>query len=367
MSSVHRWDDIRIFHKEAQSLSKGYRVELHAPAPFAVRKIDRVNIFGLPQWEKVRDRSLARKELFRRIRSAGADIYHFHDPELILVGLYIKIVKNKPVIYDIHEDYPAYIRSKEWIPGLLRLPVAYFFRVFEYIATLYFDILITATPAIADQFPSPRKTLVVSNYPRINRNQTLPVKEKTVIRFVYAGSLEEIRGINEMCQAFASITAASDSYKVELHVAGKLIGSKQYQQALLHIFNHPAIFYHGQMRQEEVKPLLDRCHVGIIPFLPVPNHINAIPNKLFDYMEAGLMLLVSNFKMWSDLLEKYNIGITFNPLNVNSIAQSMNRICQNPEIIEAMGKSSFETVHRHFIWDTMEKKLFAAYKELLKD
>ena len=55
-TSVHHWNDNRILYKEAISLSRIYNVELHAPAKFQKKQIDGVDIYGLPIWEKEKDR-----------------------------------------------------------------------------------------------------------------------------------------------------------------------------------------------------------------------------------------------------------------------------------------------------------------------
>ena len=136
-TSVHPWYDTRIFRKEACSLATRYDVEFHAPASFKFKEAGGVRIVGLPEWKSVRDRKIIRKILKRRLRVSDADIFHFHDPELIPLGLWIKFLKRKPVIYDIHEDYHSYIKSKEWIPKLLRLPIASSFYFFEKVTTVF--------------------------------------------------------------------------------------------------------------------------------------------------------------------------------------------------------------------------------------
>ena len=55
-TSVHRWNDNRIFHKEAVSLSKKFSVELHDPADFNKKELKGVKIIGLRTWNKERDR-----------------------------------------------------------------------------------------------------------------------------------------------------------------------------------------------------------------------------------------------------------------------------------------------------------------------
>ena len=124
-SSVHRWNDNRILYKEAVSLSTKYRVELHAPAEFGKKQLKGIDIYGLPIWEKEKDRRKIRNELWSRLSRSDAAIFHFHDPELIWIGIKAKLILKKIVIYDIHENVSATILRKK----RLNLFGKYFFYI----------------------------------------------------------------------------------------------------------------------------------------------------------------------------------------------------------------------------------------------
>ncbi|SVE53900.1 uncharacterized protein METZ01_LOCUS506754, partial [marine metagenome] len=107
--------------------------------------------------------------------------------------------------------------------------------------------------------------------------------------------MEEIRGIYNMARAFELFIKDNPREQVELHIAGKLIGNKNYQRSLQALFKLPEIYFHDFLPFNQVKKMMDNCHIGIIPFLPTPNHLYALPNKLFEYMAAGMVLLTSDF------------------------------------------------------------------------
>jgi hypothetical protein len=112
MSYVHKWDDSRIYYKEALSLSKNYSVELHTLADFKCREELNLNVYGLPKYNKRYKRILNWIRLFIRAMKSDAQIFHFHDPELIPLALIIKKIKNVKMIYDVHEDYSQSILNK---------------------------------------------------------------------------------------------------------------------------------------------------------------------------------------------------------------------------------------------------------------
>src|SRR4051794_34340566 len=100
MTSVHPWDDVRIFHKECRSLAAaGFDVHLVACAP-EPRRLDEVTVHSVPRSKTGRlGRMLGTaRNVYRAAKALDADIYHFHDPELIPYGLLLKW-RGKNVIY----------------------------------------------------------------------------------------------------------------------------------------------------------------------------------------------------------------------------------------------------------------------------
>ncbi len=130
LSSVHIALDNRVFYREARSLQKaGYDVTLIAIHP-REEIIDGVRIIGLPKiprWQRPRLWNL----ILQLARRMDADIYHFHDPELLFVTPWLRLFTGKPTIYDIHENYPDFFKVKDYLPTWVRYPLAWSFAWLE--------------------------------------------------------------------------------------------------------------------------------------------------------------------------------------------------------------------------------------------
>ena len=125
ISTVHSAFDIRIFHKECRSLAaSGMRVNLIVTHD-KEEMIDNVLIVPLPKFKNRFTRIFIKPFLaFSKALRTKADLFHFHDPELIFLGLLLKIM-GKKVIYDVHEDVSTQILHKEWIPKKMRKIVSF--------------------------------------------------------------------------------------------------------------------------------------------------------------------------------------------------------------------------------------------------
>ena len=129
-SSLHRWNDVRIFHKEASSLAVKYDVTVMGVTSESISNSGEIRILTLPRPTSLLRRFLNGCKILEEGVSGGYAIFHFHDPELLWVGFMVKLFRIK-VIYDVHEDTRAAAQIREWIPQLLRGILGGLVHVFE--------------------------------------------------------------------------------------------------------------------------------------------------------------------------------------------------------------------------------------------
>lgn len=89
------------------------------------------------------------------------------------------------------------------------------------------------------------------------------------------------------------------------------------------------------------------------------------PNKLFEYMSAGIAVIGSHFPLWKDIIENYSCGICVDPTDPKQIADAINFLQQNPEIAKEMGARGREAVISTFNWESEQQKLISFYNKLI--
>lgn len=364
MTSVHPPFDVRIFHKECKSLARaGYHVTLIASCDEAC-EIDGIRLKPLPQWKGRWDRMTRGQILvYRSAREADADIYHFHDPELIPVGLLLTFL-GKKVIYDIHEDLPRTFSYKSYLPRFLRSLVSRCVEVIENWAGARFSALFVANPAIADRFRKRNANLsVVKNFPKVEEIEPvsrggLSQREQSLI---YVGMrITRSRGIEEVIRAMGLLPSSLDARL-------KLIGSWDPPDLPLSLCKLPGwdrVDFIGPLGRRAVAEQLKKARVGLAILHPEPNYVTAQPVKLFEYMCAGMPVITSDFPVCREIVAKDGCGFLVNPADTQEISRAMEFLLTHPEEAEAMGKRGLQAVRQKYTWAEEEKVLLRTYGDL---
>jgi glycosyltransferase involved in cell wall biosynthesis len=288
-------------------------------------------------------------------------VVHFHDPELIPLGLLLNVIGYK-VIYDVHEDVPRQTLSKHYLPRVIRKPLARIIGELEWFGAKAFNAIVPATPRIAERFPA-HKTVTVQNVP-IATELLWPASVpygKRAQSFAYVGIIAANRGAVEMVRAFESLSGIP-GVKLDLAGAFSPHGLADTLQALP---GWVSVNYHGKVSRVQLAHLLGDAKAGLVLFHPSPNHVDAQPNKMFEYMSAGLPVIASDFPLWRRIIDGAGCGLLVDPLNPEAISDAVRWIMDHPVEAEAMGRRGRQAVEGTFNWDFEAAKLLSLYRKLL--
>ncbi len=306
ISCLHHWNDTRILFKEAQTLSREHEVEVHALANFKKREYGDVKIVGIskkPLWA----RPIQWFILGWRALRNSATVVHLHDPELLFVGLVLRFF-GIHVIYDVHEDVYEDIMNKDWIPVLLRPIIANIYLFFQKLSDRQLSAIVTATPTIAKRFRN-HQLVVVRNYPTLdafsNNGDDFSVRKmERPVRLIYVGTLNRSRGVLQIIRALHHLPKEFD-YKLD--IVGSFAEGKVFEEQIHETAASESghITFHGRLEFPKVLKLMSQAHLGLVCTLPTTNDLAGIPLKLFEYMAAGLGVVISDFPNWHTYTENY--------------------------------------------------------------
>lgn len=360
LSSAHGDRDVRIFLKECASLAKVYPNQVHLIlAGVEERTEDGVSIHSVA---KVRRGRLSRmwrtvNEVSKLAIDLKGDIYHLHDPELLRIALKLKR-KGKIVVYDAHEDLPRQLLGKSYLP--FKFLFAVLFELFENFVVKKLDGVVCATPYIADRFKKINpNTVAINNFPLISEiDFSVVASEIKENKVCFIGGISQIRGTRQLVEAM-------DKTKTSLALAGAI--DVAYMEELVGLKGWRNVDALGFINRKQALKLKQTSIAGMVTFLPYPNHINAQPNKIFEYMAAGLPVIGSNFPLWKEIIEGNNCGICVDPTDSTAIATAIDTIANNKELAEVMGHNGSRLVKEKYNWAIEEEKLVLFYRQLINE
>jgi len=365
LASVHSPFDGRIFHKEAKTLVKaGYDVVLIAQHN-KEEIVDGVRIVPLPK-PRNRFERITRVvwKLFRLALKEKGDVCHFHDPELIPIGLTLKLF-DKKVIYDIHELVYFQIEDKYWLKfRIVKRLIQWTYLLFEKLSIKFFDQLILAEDGYKSYFIQRYKNFkrytMIRNFPIVSLIESAKplndgMKQNPIV--IYAGGLSRTRGIKEIVQAMEFIRD-----RAELWLLGKWENEK-FEKECESLKGWKYTKYLGLKPLEEVYSYTKVADMGISILYPVKNYVTSLPVKAFEYMACSLPMIMSNFPYWKEIFGE--CALFANPYDPKDIAEKILYLLDNPDKAKKLGSEGRKLIEEKYIWEAEQKKLLDVYKKVL--
>ncbi len=365
LTTVHMPFDGRIFHKEAKSLARaGYDVVLIARHDTA-ETVDGVRIVPLPEpRSRFQRMTSVTWRLYRLAVKEDADVYHFHDPELMIVGLLLK-ARGKRVIWDVHEHYPNSIMDKFWISTGLRRCVSKSFDLFERAVVRFFDLVIYTTPLVGARYQTLKVACArIENYPIVELSDTFERNPQKQI--IYLGAMSRTRGLVEVIEAFALVAANHPDWRLVLVGVARPASFEDELRALARQRGiEKNVTFLPWVPYEEKERLTSAASIGVITYLPYSNNTSCLPNKLFDYMLVGMPVVASNFPLYREVVEPSRCGLIVDPSRPEEIAEAMTYLIEHPDEARAMGERGLRAVRERYNWEGQSAQLCRMYEVLL--
>jgi glycosyltransferase involved in cell wall biosynthesis len=362
VTTSHNITDNRIYNKQALSLKRaGYWVSIIAQTDKSQDEFP-LEVFPLPCTRKHYKRymlnSLRAFFIMLRIK---ADVYHLHDPELLIIGAILRIL-GKKVIFDSHENYYEKFKSNR-LPKVARFLIGSIWLSFQFIVGRILSHVIVADSHTFKKFPK-NKTTIIGGYPPLNiidSNAITREKSDDNFRIVYSGVISWERGIGKIIDALIEL----NDNRVELHLVGPVLDVNLKNK----IEMYPHTVEYGLVPWSQVGSILFNCDLGLALLQPVPAYLycpgeNIV--KIFEYMAAELPFLISDFPKLKELVELNDCGIAVDPTSPKAIAEAIKYLFENPDVRKRMGENGKRAFLERFNWEILEKRLLKVYDTVLK-
>lgn len=364
VTSVHNSSDVRIFEKECASLAKNQNYDVYLVAKGDSYNKKGVSIIGLGESpaSRIKRVLIFAHKIVKKAIQLDADIYHLHDPELLLYVPLLKL-KKKIVIFDSHEDVADSILDKTYLPYYARKPISILYSLLSNRMMRKCDALISVTPHIVDKLRKVNSnTYMITNYPFVT--DSIPKSSDfNTKKIIFAG------GITPQWSHELVINAISKTSDGVYELYGP--ADEDYLEKLKLLDGWKRTHYHGKVSFEEVNYALNKADVAVALLKPSNNTCGmygTIGNtKLFESMSAGLPVICTDFKLWKEIVDGNHCGICIDVNSIDELTTAIQKLFEQPQLSTIMGKNGKKAVEKTYNWLTQEIILFELYDNVLNN
>jgi glycosyltransferase involved in cell wall biosynthesis len=369
VTSIHPDFDSRIW-KHAKGLARaGY--EVNFICPWTVESGTTYDGVRFHTFKRATDRVLRSLQIPRRILArllpllGQVQLVHFHDIDILPWMTFLSFFK--PVVYDVHENYPEEMMVREWIPKpfrhLLRIGV-YWVQLAcsmkirnvvlvapsydagftsEYFRRIYFRNLATLElmKDVADDYLT-RPAAIIFTGSQYQNNGTLLYLEIAALCKQSAPDLP----------FYVTDRFASGAFKSRVL---ELIGKKQLTN----------VHFLPNVKPHELMPILNRATIAVSPSLRVPQQVKGFHTKLYEYMAAGLPIVASDLPHETELIGRNNCGILARPEEPESFASAILRLVKDRDFAYQLGMNGQSSFANYYSWESELPKLLTFYDHIL--
>ncbi len=371
ITTSHLPKDSRIFQRQCRGLAaSGYKVTLLATTP-REEEVDGVRILPLPRVGRLGRKFILPRRAASQALTLKADLYHFHDPELIPWMSIMASRHGAKVVWDAHELYPDAISEFNF---RLFPPVAWvvagLFNFFEREWVKPFAGVVAVTDPIRSRYDKDGPpTITIRNVIDLSRMTAVraaPAPDRYTI--LASGTTNESRRISRLVEAFA--TVAKTVPKVRLRLLTHFDSEEARQDIMANIERL------GVVDKVSVAPLVSwddllgvevpSANLGIVFYARTKNNLVALPNRLFEYWSRGLPVIATDTPVLRAIVGGWGAGLLVDSDSVLEIAKGILHYIEHPEEARQAGANGRRAIEEEFNWDRELARLREFYERILK-
>jgi glycosyltransferase involved in cell wall biosynthesis len=364
-STGHEAMDHRLFDKEACTLAAaGVRVSVvgRHPRRETVRGVELVPL--PPARSRFARFLVAPWQAFRILRRRRDEIVWVHDAELLVICPLLKLLGQRAIVYDVHEDFANLMLRREWIPRALRPLVRRLLRGLERALVHSTDAVVSVTQGLVDEFPHARR-VALYNLPSqtfTSAAADAPPASQRTLDVVHLGTLSP-----ERLEFLADVLARLAALRGSVHV--RLIGLRPGQRDWLQSRLPAAVEARldGPLPYVDVPAALAECRLGLDVHPVLYPHLRyALPVKVVEYMSAGCGVVSSYLPELDRLLppELHGRLTLLRSTDPADYALSLAAWLDDPAALDEAAAALRQAAAKDLNWESQAPKLLRLYASL---
>ncbi len=357
-------NDARVFLRQCKSLhNNGFAVTILTNDGEPDEVLDGIRIFDCNKpWPRWKTLLSAKTQFLQKALEIDADIYQLHSPELLPLGLALKKA-GKKIVYDAHEDMPRHILEKEWLPYPSRKLVSAVFEKYMMHALRQYDEIVSPHSHVVANFQEALgKGVLIANFPLVGDNWDFS-RDDFVARgnvLCYSGTVYAYSNQEEIVEA---VGAFDD---LQYRIAGYI--DEEHSNRLLAGPNGSKVQFLGRLSRSDLHEFYRTALMGVVIYdykLNLGDRLGSYgTNKVFEYMEAGLPFICTDYILWKDIIDRHECGVYVAPGKPDEIRNAIAFLLEDRNRAYRMGQNGRKAVLEEFNWTSEEKKYVTLFRNL---
>jgi len=369
--------DSRVINEATSLASNGYELTVLAFKIGNAASEERINGFAVKRFSSIMryNTFLGSLELFLKLTLAAirqnADIYHAHDTSTLLQCYIAARLRHAPIIYDSHE-----VNVDPQDSGLRKSYRYPFYHIIEKLLIGRVDAVITVNSYIAkyleNRYHLKKSIYIIMNCPSLKEDlqsgktiKNTPCLDELIIQkqknrkiIIYQGAISQRRCLKQLVEAMQYLP---DKYCLFILGAGPLLPELKKFTASNNL--NERIFFPGLIDLEQLQSCTKQADIGVTLVAEGLNYYLSSPNKLFQYIHAGLPIIAQNFPFYKEINECYDIGYLIESVEPQVIANAIKAVLEDDTLYLKM-KSNTVIAKERYNWEKESKVLLEIYRKI---
>lgn len=316
-------------------------------------------------------------QFYKRVKKLQIDAIHAHDMYMLQSARKVANKLKKPLVLDLHENYPETVKSYEWTK--------------KWYSKLFYDVHKWSKKE-GDILSSADKIIVLSDFYKMElMNKYTSLESKNIIRYsnvpnlsffdsfdidisilnkgnsfvvFYFGIIARRRGIYTLLEAIKKL---SENYNnIKLLLIGPVDNAEKddFDEAVERLDLGEGLIYFPWKDISQLPSYISISDVCVSPLVKNDQHESGVANKIFQYMYFKRPLVVSDCKPQADIVTENKCGVVFESENVNQLADKISLFIKNPALINEFGKNGYKAILESYNTKKEGENLASLYKDL---
>jgi glycosyltransferase involved in cell wall biosynthesis len=300
--------------------------------------------------------------VLRYARREPAQVYHANDANTLPAAWLAARSAKAAMLYDSHELETGRNFGSSQLAGLYRIMWAWPERLFIHKASA----VMSASPSYAEEIARLyhiTKPRVILNCPvwkpspssdRLHSELGIPASQKVIL---YQGRVAAGRGIENFLTAVQQVQGT----------AGVVLGDGPSLEALrqrVQLGKWQRVYLPGKVSLSDLPDYTASADIGMVLIQPTcQSYRLSLPNKLFEYLHAGLAVVGSDLPEIGRVIREHQVGEVTDPDDIEAIAASLHRLLDDPDRLERAKANALQAA-THFTWQQESQRLLEIYLSL---